>query len=519
MTGRHRILLFAGCLILYLWGTWQLPFLGPDEPRYAQIAREMFENGDYLVPKLAGQVWFEKPILLYWLMALSYWLFGVTEFSARLPSATAAIATVWFLHFTIRQITGAKPKALFAAAVLATTAFFIGFSHGATFDMLLTFCITASLCSYLLFERYPERQRWLWLMYGFAGLGVLAKGFVALVVIGLTLASYLVLTGRWKNIPAMKPVQGFLITSGVIAIWFLPVSLISGARFWNEFVYQHHFVRYTSSYYHRSEGIFFYIPILLAGTYPWSFAPFVSKPASDRNLVRFALCWLICPFLFFTLSRTKLPGYILPVVPAFAILAGISLAGALNRWRLVILCIVLQAILIAAIFWGSRKYSIPIEQLGLMIAVIALFTTVSIFLFFRKQYTAAWFTYVFILGAGMILFARSIFPQLAWSDSKSLSLQWMQQHPVNHKLLPYNIYDFGPVFYTNGRMELDPQGYPKIATNASELHRYMLQQGEAHVYTGNDDLDWMKRADFWRIENIFKGRERSIVVIQPKRQR
>jgi 4-amino-4-deoxy-L-arabinose transferase-like glycosyltransferase len=519
MTGRHAILLFGGCLILYLWGTWQLPFLGPDEPRYAQIAREMFEHGDYIVPKLAGQVWFEKPILLYWLIAFSYSIFGISEFSARLPSVAAAVGTVWFFYFTIRKIAGVTTQALLAAAVLATTAFFTGFSHGATFDMLLTFCVAASLCSYLLYERFPDRQRWLWWMYGFAGLGVLAKGFVALVVIGLTLAVYFVVTGKWKNLLLMKPFQGILITSGVIAIWFLPVSLISGARFWDEFVYQHHFVRYTSSTYHRAEGLFFYIPILLAGTYPWSFAPFVSKPDADKNLVRFALCWLVCPFLFFSLSRTKLPGYILPVVPAFALLAGLSLSGALNRWRLAILCAVLQAILIAAIFWGSRKYSVPIEQLGVMIAMIALLTAISTFLFFRKQFTGAWITYVLILGAGMILFVRVIFPQLAWSDSKTLSVQWMKQHPGNHKLLPYNVYDFGPVFYTNGRMELDPKGYPKIATNASQLHRYMLQQGEAHVYTGNDDLDWMERADFWKIENILKGRERSIVVIRPKKAR
>src|SRR5687768_8156108 len=130
MTGRHTFLLFAGCAILFSWGTWQLPFLGPDEPRYAQVAREMFETGEYFVPRLGGFAWFEKPVLFYWLISLCYALFGVNEFAARLPSVLAAAGTVWFVYFTIQQIAD-RSRALLASAVLASTAFFIGFSHAA----------------------------------------------------------------------------------------------------------------------------------------------------------------------------------------------------------------------------------------------------------------------------------------------------------------------------------------------------------------------------------------------------
>jgi hypothetical protein len=207
------------------------------------------------------------------------------------------------------------------------------------------------------------------------------------------------------------------------------------------------------------------------------------------------------------------------VVPAFAILASLALAGARNKWRAILYCVALQTILIAGLFWGSVKYSVPINQLGTMIWVIAVLTGVSLFFYLRRQFTTAWIAYVLILGAGMILFVRVIFPQLPWSDSKSLSLQWIELHRGNHKLVPYNVYDFGPLFYTNGKMEIDPQGYPQIVTNASQLHRYMMQQGEAHVFTGNDDLDWMQRAEFWSVESILKGKERSIIVIHPKSEK
>ena len=514
MTGR-TLLLFAGCLILFIWGTWQVPLLGPDEPRYAQVAREMFESGDYFVPRLGGFAWFEKPILLYWLMCVSYAIFGVHEFAARLPSVLAGLSTIWFIYHSLKKLSDHN-SALISAALLGSTAFVTGFAHAATFDMLLTFCVTSALCCFFLYDQDSTQKKWLRLLYAFAGLGVLAKGFVALIIIGLTIFCYLLWTGKWKNFFAFRPLEGLLITCAVIALWFLPVSLIYGYRFWDEFVIHHHFVRYTSSYYHRSQGPLFYIPVLIAGTYPWTFAPLLAKPDKNNPLVRFALSWLIAPLLFFSLSETKLPGYILPVVPAFAILAGSGLSKLQNKSRLVLAAIVLQVMMIGALVWGGRKYGVPVQPLIWMAALLAVITAIAIVLVVLKKWTAASIAYSSILLAAMVLFVHGLYPRLAWSDSRELSVLWSQQHPGNQKLVPYNVYDFGPVFYTNGRLELNPQGYPQIVTNASQLHRYLKQQAEAHVYTGNDDLDWMQRAEFWKVHDVIRGRERSIVELRLK---
>jgi 4-amino-4-deoxy-L-arabinose transferase-like glycosyltransferase len=392
----------------------------------------------------------------------------------------------------------------------------VGFSPAATFDMLLAFCVNAALCCYLLHERFPQENRWLYLMYVFVGLGVLAKGFVAILIVALTLCVYLLITKRWRSLFTIKPVQGVFIAAAVMAIWFVPVSLIYGIRFWDEFVYQHHFVRYTSSYYHRSQGFFFYLPVLLAGTYPWSLAPFSAKLNGDSGLMKFSLCWVLGPVIFFSFSQSKLPGYILPAIPGFAILAGFALSNLQKPFKLVLLSALLQIILIAALFWGAQKYSVPLQPLFIMMGIIAFLTILSAFLLIYKKKISATICYVLILFSAMILFQYGIYPKLPWSDSKMLSLEWNSQTEKTRKLVPYNVYDFGPLFYTNGRMELNPQGYPLMLTSAAQLYRYMMQQGEAHVFAGVDELQWMEQADFWRIRSVIKGKQRAIIELHPR---
>src|SRR3990172_4392501 len=164
------ILLFVA-LILFLfgYGSWQLPFVGPDEPRYSQIARQMLESGYWITPHLGEAIWFEKPVLLYWLMAVSFAVLGVSEFAARLPSLLAALGSVLLIYWLVGHATNAK-RAWVAAAVLATSAFFVGFSHAATFDMFLTFCLTLALCCFYFYELHPDKKRYLYALYAACGL-------------------------------------------------------------------------------------------------------------------------------------------------------------------------------------------------------------------------------------------------------------------------------------------------------------------------------------------------------------
>src|SRR5262249_50347789 len=210
--------------------------------------------------------------------------FGIHEFSARLPSAFAALGTIIVIYMTLDRFLDSK-RAIVASIVTSTSPFFLVFSHAATCDMLLTFCVTSALCSFLMFQSDP-RSKYLYWMYLFAGFGVLAKGFIGAVLPALAVIAYFSTVKNWKGIFQLKPLIGIAIVAAVSGVWFLPVTLIWGKEFWDVYFYQHQLARYTTGL-HRSEGVLFYIPVMLAGTFPWITAPFLSwKQIQETNLRR-----------------------------------------------------------------------------------------------------------------------------------------------------------------------------------------------------------------------------------------
>ncbi len=340
-------LLFSVAVLVVYFSGLTIPLLGPDEPRYAQVAREMFERGDWITPTLGGFHWFEKPALLYWLEITFYNLFGVSEFSARLGSAFFGLATIASLWILGRNIEGKATNddrrtpsnfANWLALIAASTVGIIAFSHGASFDIILTFPITAALVSFFIYDRH-KRHAWLFSFYFFVGVSLLAKGLVGLVFPFAIVGFYHVLT--WKFPTRALIVSGFwgtVIAIAVASTWYLPMYLRHGWEFIDQFFIQHHFQRYTSNKYLHPQPFYFFFWVLPLMTIPW--LPFFvasiwnvgkqivisgsvadeTTDANRRSLLLFALVWLSVPLVFFTFSGSKLPGYILPAVPAAIIL-------------------------------------------------------------------------------------------------------------------------------------------------------------------------------------------------------
>lgn len=355
-----------------------LPLLGPDEPRYAQVAREMFDRGDWVTPTLGGVTWFEKPALLYWLEITSFHIFGVSEFAARFGSALfglGTIASLWILGRRVEFRTKTKdqsPKTDFAnwlALITASTLGILVFSHGASFDINVTFPMTAALVSYFIFDqarsgKFTSRYLPLILFYFFIGIALLAKGLIGIIFPFAIVAFYHVLS--WK-LPSWTFVASFFwgtaAAMAVASIWYIPVYTRNGWPFIDEFFIQHHFQRFTSNKFQHPQPFYFFLWVLPLMTLPW--LPFFlasiwtavrekfnhraaesidtkmkGEPKgfafSSSPLLLFSVAWLLVPLVFFSFSGSKLPGYILPAVPAAIILTAIyifRLVEKSNRWR------------------------------------------------------------------------------------------------------------------------------------------------------------------------------------------
>src|SRR5262245_14034540 len=240
------------CAVVFFYSLGRLPFIGPDEPRYAEVAREMYTTGDWITPRLGGIEWFEKPALTYWLSVAGYALFGENEFGARFGVAVVATFGVLALYFFGRRAHSARFGYLSAAA-LATCGLWAGLARGAPFELPLAVAIEIALFSFLLWERKGAQvgKNRLWLVFCFAlGLATLAKGLVGIVLPLMIIAPYLILTGDWRTI--LKPrllILGALIFIATAAIWYGPVIAKNGREFINEFFIEHHFQRYLSNKY------------------------------------------------------------------------------------------------------------------------------------------------------------------------------------------------------------------------------------------------------------------------------
>ncbi len=362
-----------------------IPLVGPDEPRYSQVAREMFDRGDWITPTLGGFKWFEKPALLYWLQIASYHIFGVTEFAARFGSALFGLGTIASLWLLGRNVSGPpavddgltpsndKAFANWLALIAASSIGILVFSRGASFDIILTFPLTAALVSFFIFDRKAQEGVSailpLFSFYFFVGAALLAKGLIGIVFPFAIVAFYYVLSRR---IPGKTFVfslfWGTCLSAAVASLWYVPMYLTHGWAFIDEFFIQHHFQRYTSNKYFHPQPFYFFFWILPLMSIPW--LPFFlasiralikglfyrtdaeTNPNRLRPLLLFSLAWLFIPLVFFSFSGSKLPGYILPSLPPVIIMSAIQVnrfAYKSNRRKNLILVIAFLAFAIPAI--------------------------------------------------------------------------------------------------------------------------------------------------------------------------
>ena len=338
----------------------------------------MFERHDWITPTLGGHTWFEKPALLYWLEIVAFTFFGVSEWSARLGPALCGVLTftaIWLLGRDVER-NGTGDHGQFAASSLLLSASCLGliaFSRGASFDIVITMTTTWALSFFLRYEIAPDqenRTRLLTGFYLFVGLSLLAKGLVGIVIPTGVLGTYFLLSRKFPTRQTwLSMMWGVPLALLVSVTWYGPVIYRHGWQFINEFFIQHHFARYLSNKYHHPQPLYFYPAILLMLSIPWT-AFLVAELINGRKwrwrdgvtcdrMKVFSLAWIMFPVIFFSFSGSKLPGYILPVLPPALILISSSVVEQTGRWPIKatgVLCLVLGA---AGLIYGLRVAHLP----------------------------------------------------------------------------------------------------------------------------------------------------------------
>ncbi|HRX70161.1 MAG: glycosyltransferase family 39 protein [Candidatus Competibacteraceae bacterium] len=307
----------------------------PDEGRYAEIAREMAVSGDWITPHLNGLKYFEKPPLQYWATAAAFKLFGEHHWTARWWPATTSFACVLLMFWVGRRLYD-EEVGLAAAAALGGCTWFLLNAHFNALDAGLTAFLTIALLSFLMAQR-PDatpvaNRNWMLIVWAAMALAVLSKGLIGIVLPGAVLTLYILIERDWRMLTRLHLGKGLALFLFIAAPWFIAVSLLND-EFAKFFFIHEHFARFTTDVHRRTGAWWYFVPELLIGSMPW--LPFIAvrlrdgwRREGERGMLqplRLLLIWATFIFVFFSVSHSKLPSYILPIFPALALFAGVEM--------------------------------------------------------------------------------------------------------------------------------------------------------------------------------------------------
>ena len=470
------IILLVFCFILYFLNLGRWDLWNPDEPRYAQVAREMVNGGDWILMHHNGKIYSDKPPLFFWLIGLSSFLWrGFTSFSVRFPPALFSILTV-ILTFLLGKNLYSPRAGFLSGLVIATSLEFAYLSTRANIDSTLTFFTTASLLCFIQWAKYrnegEEKQRQLerLSLYGFyisMALATLAKGPVGFILPLLVGLIYLLVQQDWKGIREMKLLPGMLLMMAIVLSWYLPAVWKGGQDFLNDTLFKHTIDRYLKGWSHV-KPIYYYFINFPVNFLPWIFFlpaamgyGYSKEGIEKRKDFLFLLIWFVVIFLFFTLSKGKRELYLLPLFPAASIMVGKLwddfISGSMEPfWRQWIFfplygLMGLTLIAGAAIPWvvsmtfpSYLPYSLPIAFLmvGGSLLLIALHRF--------KNHAAILFLLVGIMAGGFFYTLRVVFPLVnPYKSARFISQEVTSRIQPGQKLGLYGGFGTEPYnFYT-----------------------------------------------------------------------
>lgn len=329
---RNSLLIVVGVAVFTIFfGIGGVPLLDPDEPVYAETAREMIQFNDFLSPRIFGEYWYDKPPMYYWLVALAQMVFGDNEFAARFPAALMATGTVVMVYLSGTKLFNER-AGFWSALVLASSIQFFYMGKAAVTDTTLLFFMTGAILSFI-HKRY-------WLMYVCMALATVTKGPIGIVFPGAIIFLYLLGIGRLREILSMHVIRGMLLYFLLASPWYYAMYTVHGMPFIETFLGFHNVTRFTTPEHASRVTFWYYFPVVILGMFPWTGILFQSIKASisesridDMQKLILLHVWWGFVFLFFTVCKTKLTSYILPMWPPMAMIIGWNISRLMAKQR------------------------------------------------------------------------------------------------------------------------------------------------------------------------------------------
>ena len=428
------------------------PLLDPDEPVYAQTPREMVAAGDMLSPRIYGDFWYDKPPMYYWLVALTSQIFGEGEFAARFPSAFFAVCGAVFLYFSVSRLFSVR-VGLISALVMATSIEYFYLGKAAVTDMTLTFCLLASLLSFI-------EKRYL-LFFLFSALAVVTKGPIGLFFPGVIAFLYLLATGGWRELNRMSILPGIVLFTAVAAPWYLLMTYFHGTAFVDTFLGFHNVTRFTSPEHTSGAVWYFFIPVVLVGFFPWtpillqSVWSSLTTNRKERKLLIFFNIWAAVVFVFFSISATKLVSYILPMVPALAVITGwyLDQLWEYGKEKPRISWTVATLLLGAGLIWGLFKSldAMPFLEAGVLACstVIFVMTALAAVFIWRGRVVAVFGVQILAMMVFVAMVTAVLMPALAPAfSSRDMAIEFSKQYDGISTLHVQKFLQPGMAFYS-----------------------------------------------------------------------
>jgi 4-amino-4-deoxy-L-arabinose transferase-like glycosyltransferase len=489
-------------LVLYALMLTVSPLMEPDEGRYSAIPSAMNETGDYVTPRLLGAVYFEKPPLSYWATALAFKVFGENEFSSRIFSGLCAWGLI-LLVYRMGVYFHDRRSGLYGAAVLSTFLYHAAIGRINILDMPLAFFVCLAIWAGFRYLDGTQRPRnRLYQLYLFSALAFLAKGLIGIVFPFGVLVVWLLVSRRWRELFSLASPVGMLVFGAVALPWLILVQK-ANPDFFRFFFIQEHFLRYATRMHSRYQPVYFYLPIILAGTLPWSaFLPEAMRGFwKGRERVfgtvekRLFSAWVGVILVFFSISSSKLIPYIAPIFPPLALgmghifrrceedlrqTSGSATRRPLERLPVILQTLIFMAVLLGPPFLKDSQISLTAWWPWIVIPFILQGLIIWLPQAVRNRTGKGWFLTIYLLFA--LFLAAVIFPVsryiAPYKSAQALSQAVKEHLPEGETLYQYGMRLYGIEFYTGLRTpivdDIGEVGYGSEQLPPEERERYFL---------------------------------------------